>query len=56
VKYERTFADIGCRPYLFHHTSIKIGSTGFISLSPITFMCKKNVVSNEKTLGSYDSI
>jgi len=56
VKYERTFADVGCRPYLFHHTSIKIGSTGFISLSPITFMCKKNVVSNEKTLGAYDSI
>jgi len=43
VKYERTFADVGCRPYLFHHTSIKIGSTGFISLSP-SHLCIKRTL------------
>jgi hypothetical protein len=55
VKYERTFADARDTPYLFHHTSIKIGY-GFYFTLPIPCMYKRNAMSEENAVGSYDRI
>lgn len=56
VKYERTFADVGCRPYLFHHTSIKIVTTGFISFSPSHLCIKRTLCATRRLLGAFDSL